>query len=145
MSFSARILANVVTVNAFDYATEARFQEGDAATVYVQLVSPDRLPASQNYNPSGLRYMPQGTAALAVTIDSIDVAKKITRSATQPFAQDPSIWSFPVLAADALAGTMSLNLQLTETVTVGQVVTTTATRARLESVLHFGSSSCRLS
>ena len=59
--------------------------------------------------------MPAVGATLSVIFDNINDAKKVTRAATQPFAQDGSIWSVQVFSTDAIApGTVSLSLTLTE-------------------------------
>ncbi len=62
--------------------------------------------------------MPAVGALLSATINHLDDAKKVTRSCTQPFAQDPSIWKLQVLATDYVKGTLDLKLTLTEGVVV---------------------------
>lgn len=110
MNLGARFLENVADVNTWSYLDNVELTEGDAGTVYIQLVdirSPDRR-----------RYMPAAGAVLTCTVDSINDAKKVTRVATQPFAQDPSIWALSLLATDALRGTLNLKLHLAEGATV---------------------------
>jgi hypothetical protein len=38
----------------------------------------------------------------------------LTKTATQPFANDPSIWMFTIAATDPVAGTKRIKLRLTE-------------------------------
>ncbi len=110
MLLSCRVLKNVQGVNSFEYADAAEFTEGDAPSIYVQLV--DAGKAQQ-------RYMPASGAALQVTFDHVDDARKIVRAATQPYALDPSIWRIDTLVTDKLRGTIPLRLKLTE----GAVIT----------------------
>lgn len=119
MNLSAKFLESVCDINSFTYASGdwVELSEGDSATIYFQLV--DR---SKN-KPDGLRYMPDDTSVLSVVIENIDNTKKITRSATQPFSADPSIWCVSIFATDALRGTATLRLTLTEGSVPTQVVT----------------------
>lgn len=111
MLLSCRILDNVGGVNTFDVTTQAEFTQGVACTVYLQLIdaSKDRMNV-----PAGRRYVPEDGATLQVVVDSIDDAKKITRSASQPYDGDGSIWCFPVLSTDPIKGTATLRLRLTQ-------------------------------
>lgn len=111
----SRILSNVGGVNSFDYATELEVNEGDAFTLYFQLYSPNKNPRSKGFNPGGLRYMPAAAALMSVTVNSIDDSLAITRTATQPYAQDPSIWSASFLSSDSVAaGSINITYSLTE-------------------------------
>ncbi len=114
MQLSARILTNVSGVNAFSYATQQQFMKGDAADVYLQLIDVEQHLASQGFSPFGNRYMPAAAATLSVQFLHIDASKRVTRSATQPYSLDPSIWKVVMLASDPLQGTLSLKLTLTE-------------------------------
>lgn len=120
MILSARFLESVCSVNSFDYAGNTiEFTQGDVITVYFQLVDKS---LDKKLDPPFKRYMPNATSTLSVVVESIDDAKKITRSATQPFAtSDPSIWALRFLATDTIRGTCSMRLTLSEgttTVTV---------------------------
>jgi hypothetical protein len=64
---------------------------------------------------------------LEITISSIDNAKKIIRFASQPYAQDPSIWALSLFSTDSLKGSADLMLKLTE----GLVVTRGSVRQAL--------------
>jgi hypothetical protein len=114
MLLSARILTNVNGVNDYDYADSAEFVEGDTPSIYFQLVDASRDRALEGFVPAGRRYVPASGATLQVVIDSVDDAKKVTRAASQPFANDPSIWRVTVLTTDVIKGTKRLLLTLTE-------------------------------
>jgi hypothetical protein len=114
MRLSARILENVASVNAWDYAQVGEFTEGDAPTIYFQLVDLSKDRAERGFVPAGRRYVPSAGATLSVTLDNIDDARKITKTATQPYAQDPSIWALVLTTADKLRGTVNMKLTLTE-------------------------------
>jgi hypothetical protein len=118
MLLSARILDHVLNVNSYGYAQAAEFTEGDVTSVYFQLIDRSLDKATEGFCPPGRRYMPADGATLSVVIDSIDDNKKITRSASQPFDQDPSIWRINILSTDALVGTARVLLTLTEGSTV---------------------------
>lgn len=109
MLLTGRMLNNVSNVNSFCYVMEAAFTEGDPQDVYFQL-----LDGSKGEAP-GMRYMPPATTTLSVSINHIDSAKAITRSATQPYpTSDPSIWKITFLSTDTLKGTFDIRLTLTE-------------------------------
>lgn len=114
MLLSCRILQNVVDVNTFDYATQVSFTQGDGPTIYFQLINAAKDRPDQGFNPSGRRYMPAAGATLSVLVDTLDDAKKITRVASQPFSNDPSIWSLTFMSTDTVRGTATLRLTLVE-------------------------------
>lgn len=110
MVLSARLLTNVCDVNGFDFAQRFEMTEGDQTTLYIQLIDATK---HKDLVPSGLRYIPANGATLTLTLDSLDNAKRVTRSATQPFT-DPSIWAVCILSSDKILGTVNLKLTLTE-------------------------------
>lgn len=114
MRVSAIPLIDVQGVNDFVYATEVKFSYGDATDVYFQIVDLEKNLQQHGYNPAGLRYIPEATATIRVTIKNIDSAKEIVRYASKPFAQDSSIWKFSIMATDGVVGTISINILLTE-------------------------------
>lgn len=114
MKLSARILENVTGVNAFSYANQASFTEGDTPTIYFQLIDMSQDRADAGFVPAGRRYMPANGTTLMVTLDHIDAARKTVRAATQPFLTDPSIWALTLLSTDKLRGTINMKLVLTE-------------------------------
>lgn len=97
--------------------------EGDAPTLYLQLLDKSVDLPIEGFSPPYRRYMPAAGATLQITITSNDMAKEITRFAAQPFSSDPSIWRLNLLSTDPVRGTASIKLKLTENgvVTYGQL------------------------
>lgn len=114
MILSARFLTNVGSVNDFGYTQNVEFTEGDAVDVYFQLIDSTKDQGAEGFKPSGRRFMPASGATLTALVDNIDTAKQVTRSCTQPYANDPSIWLLTLLATDAIKGTANLKLTLVE-------------------------------
>lgn len=114
MLLSCRILENVCGVNDFGYTTQAEYTEGSPTTIYIQLVDKAKDQSSKGFVPSGRRFVPAAGATLRVTVDSIDDDKKVTRTATQPYSLDGSIWSFSMLSTDTIRGTADIRLELTQ-------------------------------
>lgn len=114
MLLTARILDNVAGVNSYTQAQSFEFTEGDGPAVYLQLVDATKQRTSEGFNPPGQRYMPMAGATLSVLFDNLNDALKVVKVATQPFAQDPSIWKVQLAPTDAVRGTCSLRLTLTE-------------------------------
>lgn len=114
MHLSARVLKDVQSVNSFEADTELSWTEGDTLDVHLQLIDVSLDRALQGFQPEGRRYVPAAGATLSCVIENIDDAKKITRLASQPFANDGSIWRLSILATDVIRGTPQLRLTLTE-------------------------------
>jgi len=114
MKLGIRPLVSVASVNIFSYSQQLELNAGNAATFYFQLFDMDQDKASQGFDPAGKRYIPAAGATLAITFTNIDSAREFTRSATQPFAQDGSIWAVPLLATDPISGTVDIKGVLTE-------------------------------
>ncbi len=114
MLLSARPLNDVSNVNSFRPTSTAQFTAGDAASFYFQLIDKTLDLGNEGYSPSGRRYMPAAGATLSIKIQSINDAITITRAATQPFANDPSIWVVSLLTTDKLNGSYSMRLTLSE-------------------------------
>ncbi len=114
MHLSARVLKDVQSVNSFEADTELSWTEGDTLDIHLQLIDVSLDRALQGFQPEGRRYVPTAGATLSCVIENIDDAKKITRLATQPFANDGSIWRLSILATDVIRGTPQLRLTLTE-------------------------------
>lgn len=114
MLLSARPLKDVANVNSFEWTTTAEFTAGDAGNFYFQLIDRSLDLSNQGFSPSGRRYMPAAGATLSCKIMSINDAITVTRVATQPFANDPSIWALPLLTTDLLNGSYSMRMTLTE-------------------------------
>jgi hypothetical protein len=114
MKLSVRMLDNVSNVNSFEYVNQVLMTEGDTPTIYFQLIDLARDRVEQGFDPAGRRYIPATGASLQVTLDHIDSTRKITRAASQPYPNDPSIWSVALLPTDKLRGTVNVKLALTE-------------------------------
>jgi len=102
MRLSAKMLKNVANVNNFEFADSAHVQEGQINDIYLQLVDLDMTPIdgdSESLPEHPMRHLPQGAAiGLEITFpalrnESDDPApEQFTVAATQPFADDKSIW-----------------------------------------------------
>jgi len=114
MLLSARMLLDAQNVNSFEYARVVEFTQGDTLTAYFQLIDASQDKASQGFVPPGRRFMPAPGALLTCTVENLDSAKQIVRMASQPFAQDPSIWALSILPTDTVKGTSNLRLSLNE-------------------------------
>lgn len=114
MLLSADFLKDVCDVNSFEYASNMEWTENDVLTLTMQLMDASLDTASQGYFPPGRRYVPAAGSTLSVIIENIDDAKKITRLATQPYAQDGSVWQLQIFATDKIRGTPQIRLVLTE-------------------------------
>ena len=114
MLLSARPLKDVTSVNSFEPATELEWTEGDTVDVYFQLIDSQLDKPEQGFSPAGRRYVPAAGATLSCVLENIDDAKQLTRLATQPFANDGSIWKLSILGTDVIRGTPQLRLTLTE-------------------------------
>lgn len=113
MLLSARPLKDVATVNSFEVDSSVDWTEGDTLTLYFQLIDASLDVSSQGFNPAGRRFCPPATSTLTVTLENIDDARKLVRTASQPFPEDLSIWSIPILVTDKVRGTPQMRLTLT--------------------------------
>lgn len=126
MKLSARPLIDCQGVNDFIPSEQLEMAAGDSPTFYFQLIDLEKNLAAHGWSPPGMRYVPVSTATaptLVVTFVNIDDAKQFSRFASQPYAQDASIWSVGLLATDPLAGTVSIKCVLTENLGTSQVPT----------------------
>lgn len=114
MLLTARMLKDVQTVNSFESSSQIQWTEGDALNLHFQLVDGSLDTETSTFRPAGRRFVPAAGATLTVDLENIDDAKKLTRLASQPFAQDGSIWRLQVLAADKIRGSPQLRLTLNE-------------------------------
>lgn len=132
MALSFELLTNVSNVNTFQSATEITFSKGQAIDIYFRLVDTDKKESA--YDTTYLRYLPQGSTTNTVKVDlsNIDDAKKISRYASAAYATDTSMWKLSLTAADAVVGTVSMKVTLTETSGASSVVKTAYKAAALE-------------
>ena len=118
MRLNAKILKNVASINQWQYASQAYVSEGQANDIYIQLVDLDKDIAietkSAEYPEFPIRYI-SGAAAIGVvaTFDSLDDDEVFTINGTQPFADDKSIWKFPLTNSQIPSGG-NLKITLTE-------------------------------
>jgi hypothetical protein len=127
------MLQDVASVNSYELTEEVEFTQGDTVDIYFQLVDASLDKAVKGFVPSGRRYVPAAGATLSVKLDNIDDNIQVTRAASQPFANDSSIWKVSVLSTDRIIGTCAMVLTLTE---AGKV-----TRGRIEAVVLIRSQS----
>lgn len=106
MKLSAKFLKNVANINNFQYADQWDIAEGSAQRLYFQIV--DTLK-------DDLRYMSQATVINAVTVTflSIDDDSEITKTATQAWSDDKSIWYID-LAANEVPNSGAVKFSITE-------------------------------
>ena len=133
---SARVLTGVVSCNAFQFANQWDHNQLSDDELYVQLVSLDSNPGG---TPPGIRYLPAAGSVLVVTLPSLDASKVQTLTASQPFANDLSI--FKVVVSSLMDfGSGNLVLTLTESATVKKLTIINGVR-----VLPNDPSTCGLS
>ncbi len=118
MYLTAIPLKRVASVNSFETSTQWLVRQGNPATIYFQLADGEQLQT----DGKPLRYMPDAGATVSVTFSSIVSSYSITKTATQPFSQDTSIWSISINATDNLAsGNFVFTLTEGSTVRTGMV------------------------
>jgi len=118
MRLSAKILENINNVNSYKYATEAYLVEGSVNEVHVQLVDLSKTVnsniKSSTFPDNPLRYLSQAAVlAVSATFPSVDDASVITVAGIQTFADDKSIWKFP-LASTQVPSSGSFKITVTE-------------------------------
>ena len=107
MYLTANILKNVQNVNSFEYSEQVKLRQGNAATIYLQLADGDQLGSDGR----PLRYMAESGATMTITFSSIVASYSVTKTATQPYSNDTSIWSVAINATDRIAqGNMVFSL-----------------------------------
>jgi hypothetical protein len=109
------MLSDVSNVNSFDYVDLFEFTEGDLPSIYFQLIDASQDKADRGFVPGGRRYCPGVGSTLTATLGSVDSAKTITRTCTQPFAtSDASIWKLTLQSGDTVVGFRDLRLVLVD-------------------------------
>jgi hypothetical protein len=133
MILGVRFLLDVCNVNSFEPTSQLEMSSGDAQTMFFQLVDVSVDRPDQGFSPAGRRYIAPVGSTLSVTFVNVRNSGScgcgfpqcvhlngpnsngpFIRYAAQPFSQDGSIWSVPILSTDPLFGTISLNMQLIE-------------------------------
>lgn len=135
MRLSAKILENVSGVNHWNYASEANVYEGQVNEIYIQLV--DISKAIHIDSVIGeipeypMRYIPQGSSiAVAAVFPALDDSEEFSIAATQPFADDKSIWKITIPSSQ-LPKSGNFQLNLTEDGVVKSVIVKSAISAEL--------------
>jgi hypothetical protein len=118
MRLSAKILENVSNINHWNYASEAHVYEGQVNYIYLQLVDLSKTididGTIGSISDYPMRYIPQGTSiSLVAVFPSIDDAQQFEITATQPFADDKSIWKIATPSSQ-LPKSGNFQLKLTE-------------------------------
>lgn len=121
MRLSIQTLSDLNSINSFETVDQVELTEGEGGTIAFMLID----------QAKGRRYCPSDGATLQVIVDNIDSAKRLTRTATQPYDGDLSIWTFSILPTDPIRGTVTLLIFLTETDPVTKV-----TRATIQGALR---------
>lgn len=100
MLLALELLDNVCNVNDFAEVPSLTLVAGNPGTLYVRIVDQSR---QQSSDPSLFRrYIPASGASLTIQFTSIDSNNNISRTATNPFPGDTSIWSIPILPTDKI-------------------------------------------
>lgn len=111
MLLGARFLDSSGNVNDVDFVDRLEMNQGDAATFYLQLVD---MSKNKQGKPVGMRYVPASGATLQIKLLNLNSVKTYTKTASQPFPGDLSVWSFAVAATDDVRGTVNVQIILTE-------------------------------
>lgn len=100
MKLALIALKNYNNVNSFQEVTEISLQQGNPSTLYFRVVDLDQSSADGKY----FRFVPSSNATMTVTLNNLDTNSIVTKVATMvSSADDRSIWSIPILAADRFA------------------------------------------
>jgi hypothetical protein len=108
MKLGLVLLKNVNSVNSFTEVDQLEVTSGNAFTLYFRLIDED-----QPLTESALRHIPASGASVSVLIKNIDESYNIDRTASNPFPEDKSIFSMPILATDEI-GSSTIDIKLTE-------------------------------
>lgn len=104
MRLDIKMLDPTSTLNDIEYINELEVYPGETTTVMFQIVN----------KSNGIRYIPDSGAIVTVKLYSVNDVNNITKTATNPFVDDRSIWSFNLNAVETqkMAG---VNMELTIT------------------------------
>ena len=84
MRLTAIILENVANINNYDIVSEATLSDSGPNSFHIQIV---------NLSKHEIRYITQASSySVTALFDDINDAEEFEISATQPFADDKSIW-----------------------------------------------------
>ena len=107
MRLGARILKQVLDGNNYDYTPQFTYNQGSTVDLYLQLTNLDwngtEIP--------GIPYHASIGATLQVVLSALNTANVLTSAATQPFANNTSIWKISIPAtANFSSGNIALTL-----------------------------------
>jgi len=119
MKLSAIFLDNVIDINNYEEKSQIELFEGQIGSIYIQLK-----------NSNGVRYVPQGSYSLSADFPSIDDLQYLTLTASQPFADDKSIFKidFP---STSLPKSGAIIVRLTEGAVVKSILVDQAITVQL--------------
>ena len=117
MRLNAKIIKNVSSVNHWEYTDSAYLQADQINDFYFQLVDLDKIQPGEKSKALPdfpLRYMPQGAVvSLSVTFPDLNPDNQFTVLATQPFADDKSIFKVTLSSAQ-VPNSGAIQVSLTE-------------------------------
>ena len=101
MRLSIVPIVNFASINQFQYTPNWKVRQGDAVTLYFQLIDLDQQPYqnSNTYSIQGLRYIPVGSSSVVLTFPSPNA--DLLKTASQN-GSDGSIWTVPILSSDVI-------------------------------------------
>jgi hypothetical protein len=106
MRLGVKMLNSSSVLNILQYLNQVRINPNDTATIMFQLVDLDL---------GGQRYIPLTGATMAIKLVSIDNANVLSKIPVNPFADDRSVWSFNLSAAEtAIAAGVNMSVVLTQ-------------------------------
>lgn len=113
MKLGIQMLESESTLNNLIPSNQLEIAPGETATVMFQLVN----------SKTGQRYIPAAGATMTAKLVASNNVNVISKIPTQPFAADDrSIWSFPLSAADtAKAAGVNMEIVVTEGAAVKKV------------------------
>jgi len=112
MKLGIQMMDSDSTLNNLIELNQVELSPGETTTVMFQLIN----------SVSNQRYIPATGATMTARMMSSNNANIISKSPTQPFVDDKSIWSFPLTSADTskVAG-VNLEITLTEGANIKKV------------------------
>lgn len=96
MNLSFRAINSDGTLNNFYQLDKINIVKENAATVRIQLIDLEK-----KLKEDALRYIPASGATMTVTFFRSQTADVVTKNASNPFADDRSIWQVALTAAEA--------------------------------------------
>ena len=112
MRLSAKSLKNVENLNTFQYTNQWIVRQdglsGEEQSLYFQLVDLDK---------DGVRYIPNPGTVVIVTFPELDETMQAVKTATNPFADDRSVFKIDLTVLDIISSG-NVKFQVTESTKV---------------------------